>query len=87
MGSLASSKHQSIAGTKSAARLSPFPPPPKSVRVLSVFGEEPAGNFSEARSGQIARISSRPSWRVWLIGITVITGLAVATVIVARLWN
>lgn len=87
MGSLASTNRQPITGVKPAGRLSPFPPAPKSVRVVSVFSEEQPELDSASRVGDCPRSHRGPLWSLWLLGITALAGLVIAALLRAQLWN
>jgi hypothetical protein len=87
MGSLASTNHQTITGTKPASRKSPFPPAPKSVRVLGVFGHDQPERVTERLGGPDAQTSRGTSRWLWALGFTVILGLISAAIFGARLGN
>lgn len=87
MGSLARTNRQPITGVKPAGRLSPFPPAPKSVRVVSVFSEEQHELSPSSRVSECLRNHRGPLWSLWLLGITVFAGLVIAALFRAHLWN
>jgi hypothetical protein len=87
MGSLASPNHQAITGAKPASQISPFPPAPKSVRVLSVFSHDQPERAPERLGGPHAQVSrSVPRW-LWALAFAVILGLILAAILGARLGN
>jgi hypothetical protein len=87
MGSLASTNHQAITGTKPASRKSPFPPAPKSVRVLGVFSHDQPEQAPERLGGADAHASRGASKWLWALAFTVIIGLISAAIFGARFWN
>ncbi|MCE9632120.1 MAG: hypothetical protein K8S94_15570 [Planctomycetia bacterium] len=87
MGSLASTNRQPITGVKPVGRLNPFPPAPKSVRVVSVFSEEQHELSPAGRVGECPRSHHGALWSLWLLGITVFAGLVIAALFRAHLWN
>lgn len=87
MGSLASTNHQPISGAKPAVRLSPFPPAPRSVRVLSVFSECQPERAPDCGSSEALRSRRASLLALWLLGITVISVLVIGALFRAQLWN
>lgn len=87
MGSLAGTNHQAITGTKPASRTSPFPPAPKSVRVLRVFSHDQPERAPEHFGGPDAQASRGTTKWLWVLGFTAILGLVFAAIIGARVWN
>jgi len=87
MGSLASSNHSPIASAKPAGRLSPFPPAPKSVRVVSVFSEGQSEHPADSRTSNDLSVRRDSLWALWLLGLAVISGLLIAALFRGQLWN
>jgi len=87
MGSIASTNHQAISSAKPASRKSPFPPAPKSVRVLGVFGHDQPEQVPERLGGADAHASRGTSKWLWALAFTVIIGLISAAIFGARLWD
>lgn len=85
MGSLASTNHQAITGTKPASRKSPFPPVPKSVRVLGVFSHDQPERAPERLGGPDAQANCTASRWLWALGFMAILGLVFAAIFGARL--
>ncbi len=67
-------------GTRPSRRASPFPPAPKSVRVLSVFNEGVPEVPLPEHAPPTSQYRQRASWALWFLGITVISGLILAAV-------
>ena len=87
MGSLVSTNHQAITSTKPVSRISPFPPAPKSVRVLSVFSHDQPERAPERLGGPHTQVRRSVSRWLWALAFTVILGLIIAAILGARLWN
>lgn len=89
--SYAGSNHPAMPSSSpgSARQLSPFPPAPKGVRVLSVFSEgQPAlapDSPATASANPRARLVSPRA--LWLLGLMVISVLVFAAIFRAQLWN
>jgi hypothetical protein len=73
--------------SSSARRLGQFPPVPKSVRVVSVFSEAQPVRPVESPASATPETRSVPPWALWLLGLTVISGLTIAALFGARFWN
>jgi len=89
MASYAGANHQPMPNSHASAprRLSPFPPAPKSVRVVSVFSEaQPSSTPASPISAQ-PEATQNASWVLWLIAITVLLGLVAIAVARFRVWN
>lgn len=87
--SFAGANHQPIPSSSSgrARRLSPFPPAPKSVRVVSVFSEaQPSSTPASPISAQ-PEATQNASWVLWLIAITVLLGLVAIAIARSQVWN
>ena len=87
MGSLVSTNHQAITSTKPVSRISPFPPAPKSVRVLGVFGHDQPERVPERLGGPDAQASRDTSKWLCALAFTVILGLVLAVILGAGLGN
>jgi hypothetical protein len=85
MGSLAGTNRQALTGTKPASRKSPFPPAPKSVRVLGVFSHDQPERAPERLGGPDAQASRTASRWLLALGLTVILGFVFAAIFGARL--
>ena len=87
MGSIARTNHSPISSAKPAFRHSPFPPAPKSVRVVSVFSEGQPEHTPDSRASKSMRSHRGSLWALWLLGITAFLGLVIAALFWAQLWN
>jgi len=77
----------SVSGPLRAARAEAFPPAPKSVRVVSVFDEGLSARVADQKSLGNSIRPSQLSWGLILAGITAFSGLALAAISAARIWN
>lgn len=77
MASYAGANHQPMPNSHASGprRLSPFPPAPKSVRVVSVFSEPQPGPTLDSAATPKPKASHSVPWQLWLIAITVFLGL------------
>lgn len=85
--SFAPANHRAMPGVRASRRVMPFPPAPKSVRVLSVFSEgspdaSQAGNGTTGFGHALAT-----SCAVWILGITLLSGFALVAVFWGKIWN
>jgi len=77
----------SSSSSSPARRLGQFPPAPKSVRVVSVFSEAQPMRTAERPASAKPQMRSALPWAFWLLGFTVISGLALAAIFGTRFWN
>ena len=77
MASYAGANHQPVPSSNSGLvrRRDQFPPAPKSVRVVSVFGEPQSGPAPDSAATPKPKASNSVPWQLWLIAITVFLGL------------
>jgi hypothetical protein len=89
MASYAGANHQPMPNSHASAprRLSPFPPAPKSVRVVSVFSEaQPIATLDSPASPK-PKAHQTGSWPLWLLAITVFLGLVAMVLARSQVWN
>jgi hypothetical protein len=91
MASYANANHQPIPSSSfssgRARRLSPFPPAPKSVRVVSVFSEPQPIATPDNPASPKPETHHAGSWPLWLLAITVILALVALAVARSQVWN
>lgn len=89
MASYARPNHQSMPSShpSPASRLSPFPPAPKNVRIVSVFGEPQRSPTADSRAIPKPTGSHNVSWALWLIAITAFLGLVAIVIACSQGWN
>jgi hypothetical protein len=77
----------SSSGSKPARQLGQFPPAPKSVRVVSVFGEAQPVRTVESPTTVKPEVRFVRLWALWALAFTVILGLVIAAILGARFGN
>jgi hypothetical protein len=89
MASYAGANHQPMPNSHSSAprRLSPFPPAPKSVRVVSVFSESQPSVTPDSPASPKPETRQAGSWPLWLLAITVFLGLVAMVLARSQVWN
>ena len=89
MASYAGANHQPMPNSHASAprRLSPFPPAPKSVRVVSVFSEAQPSATPDSPASPKPKAHQAGSWPLWLLVITVFLGLVVMVLARTQVWN
>lgn len=85
--SFASTNARPVSGVNPSRHAMPFPPAPKSVRVLSVFDEGTLDSPHMCPDPTGVAQSRHAPWALWLLGITVISALILAAVFWERIWN
>ena len=89
MASYAGANHQPRPNSHSSVhrRLSPFPPAPKSVRVVSVFSESQPSPVPDSAATPKPKARQSVPWQLWLIAITVFLGLVAMVLARSQVWN
>ena len=87
--SFACANHQPVPSSSSgrARRLSPFPPAPNSVRVVSVFSEAQPSVTPDSPASPKPETHQAGSWPLWLLAITVTLALVAMLLARSRVWN